>query len=105
MNIVVDFLVKSGVSAKYIEEVIPENNLEKVLESMKDPESPERLFVKRLFLSMVIVNAVTLLIMAGGIFIFTRRIIHPIKKATSQIEKLQIGTDDVEIEYPKKDEI
>lgn len=105
MNIVVDFLVKSGVSAKYIEEVIPENNLEKVLESMKDPESPERLFVKRLFLSMVIVNALILLIMAGGIFIFTRRIIHPIKKATSQIEKLKIGTNDVEIEYPKKDEI
>lgn len=72
---------------------------------MKDPASPERLFVKRLFVSMVLTNAFVLLIMAGGIFIFTRRIITPIKKATSQIEKLQVGKKDEVIEYPKMDEI
>ena len=105
MNIVVDFLVRSWVSAKYIEEIIPENNLEKVLDLMKDPSSPERLFVKRLFISMVLTNALILLNMAAGIFIFTRRIIHPIKKATSQIEKLQVGKKDELIEYPKMDEI
>lgn len=105
MNIVVDFLVRSWVSAKYIEEIIPENNLEKVLDLLKDPTSPERQFVKRLFISLVITNAAILLVMAGGLFIFTRRIILPIKKATSQIEKLQVWKNSVPIEYEKKDEI
>jgi len=56
VNIVVDFLLKSGVSPKYIEEVIPENNLEKVLESLKNPDSPESKFIKRLTLSLILVN-------------------------------------------------
>lgn len=57
--------MKSGVSPKYIEEVIPENNLEKVLELLKDPESAETRFIKRLFLSLVVTNIFMLLLIAG----------------------------------------
>jgi len=90
VNIVVDFLVKSGVTPKFIEEVIPDNNLEKVLELLKDPESPERNFVKKLFLSLVAVNLVMLILQALAILYFTKKIIFPIKKATSEIKDLQI---------------
>jgi len=90
INIVVDFLVKSGVSPKYIEEVIPENNLEKILELLKDSESPESRFVSRLFVSLVFTNIAMLLLMAGVIFFFTRRIILPIKRATNEIKTLNI---------------
>lgn len=52
--------MKSGVSPKYIEEIIPENNLEKVLEYLKDPESPESHFIQRLFYVMLLTNLVFL---------------------------------------------
>jgi hypothetical protein len=65
VSIVVDYLVKSGVSAKYIEEIIPENNLEKILELLRDPESPEKKFITRLFISLVLTNIIALLIIAA----------------------------------------
>ncbi len=105
VNIVVDFLVKSGVSPKYIEEVIPENNLEKVLELLKDPESAETRFIKRLFLSLVVTNIFMLLLIAGWVLYMTKRIILPIKRATNQIKTLDIGTRAKKIQYKKRDEI
>ncbi|MDA9128916.1 HAMP domain-containing histidine kinase [Candidatus Gracilibacteria bacterium] len=105
VNIVVDFLVKSGVSPKFIEEVIPENNLEKVLELLKDPNSAETRFIKRLFTGLVVTNILMLLLIAGGILYLTKRIIYPIKRATSEIKTLEIGTRSKKIEYSKKDEI
>ena len=105
VNIVVDFLVKSGVSPKYIEEVIPENNLEKILELLKNSESAESKFVKRLLFSLVFTNCFILLFLAALIFFFTRKIILPIKKVTKQIKTLSIGTNYEVIEYAKKDEI
>ncbi len=105
VNIVVDFLVKSWVSPKYIEEVIPENNLEKVLDLLKDPESAETRFIKRLFLSLVATNVIMLLLIAAGMLYFTKRIILPIKRATSQIKTLELWSRSKKIEYKKKDEI
>lgn len=63
VNIVVDYLRKSNVSPKYIEEIIPENNLEKVLASLRDSESPESHFIQRLTYSLVLTNLVILVIM------------------------------------------
>ena len=105
VNIVVDFLVKSGVSPKFIEEVIPENNLEKVLELLKDPNSAETAFIKRLFTSLVVTNILMLLFIAIGILYLTKRIIRPIKRATNEIKTLEIWTWTKKIEYWKKDEI
>ena len=105
VNIVVDFLRKSGVSPEYIEEVIPENNLEKVLELLQNPQSPETLFVKRLSLSLILTNLVMLIVIAIGVLIVTKRIILPIKKATNQIRVLEIGSGTKKIEYKKRDEI
>lgn len=105
VNVVVDFLIKSGVAPKYIEEVIPDNNLEKILELLKDPESPERNFVQRLFFSLVAINIFILLGLAWAILYFTRKIIFPIKKATREIKDLKIWKNYKKIEYKKRDEI
>jgi len=105
INIVVEYLAKSGVSAKYIEEIIPENNLEKILTLLRDPNSPESKFIKRLFLSLVLTNIVTIILLAIIIFYFTRKIILPIKKATNQIANLKPGETKNLVKYEKKDEI
>ena len=62
VSIVVEYLAKSWVSAKFIEEVIPENNLEKILTLLRDPESPESKFIKRLFISLVLTNIITIIL-------------------------------------------
>ena len=105
VNIVVDFLVKSWVSPRYIEEVIPENNLEKVLELLKDPESSESAFIKRLIISLVLVNLIMLGIFWLFVWYLTRKIILPIKKATGEIKTLEIWARYKKIDYKKKDEI
>jgi two-component system sensor histidine kinase BaeS len=105
VNVVVDYLVKSWVWAKYIEEIIPENNLEKVLELLKDKESPEKKFVTRLFFSLILTNIIALLILAIWVLYFTKKIILPIKRATWQIKSLNFWKDSKKIDYAKKDEI
>lgn len=105
VNIVVDFLMKSGVSPKYIEEIIPENNLEKVLEYLKDPESPESHFIQRLFYVMLLTNLVFLCVIFWVILYITRKIIRPINTATKQIQNLKFSESYKNIEYPRNDEI
>lgn len=105
VNIVVDFLIKSWVTPKYIEEVIPENNLEKILLLLKDPESPESRFIARLSLSLILFNIIFLLCLAGVTLYFTRKIILPIKKVTSEIKNLSLLSQNKIIHYDKKDEI
>jgi signal transduction histidine kinase len=105
VNIVVDFLAKSGVSPKYIEEIIPENNLEKILEDLKNTDSPESNFVRRLIMSLVVFNIILLAIFSAFVFFFIRHTIRPIERATNQIRSLQLGKYSEKIEYHWKDEI
>lgn len=105
VNIVVDYLSKSWVSPIYIEEIIPENNLEKILDLLKDPNSPESNFVERLLLSLVLTNLLILLLLAAGVLFFTKKIILPIKRATNQIKQLKVWRKSHRIIYEKKDEI
>lgn len=105
VNVVVDYLSKSWVSPKYIEEIIPENNLEKVLWLLKDPDSPESNFVERLLLSLILTNFLILLVLAAGVLYFTKKIILPIKRATNQIKQLKIWKKNKAIKYNKKDEV
>lgn len=105
VNVVVDYLVKSWVGSKYIEEIIPENNLEKVLELLKDKNSPEKKFITRLSLSLVLTNIIALLAIAIWVLYFTKKIILPIKKATWEIKSLKFWKESQTIHYTKKDEI
>ncbi len=105
VSVVVEYLSKSGVSPKYIEEIIPENNLEKILGSLRDPNSPESLFIKRLFISLVITNIIALMWLAITVFYFTKTIILPIKRATWQIKWMQPWSSAERIDYKRKDEI
>lgn len=105
VNIVVDFLVKSGVSPKYIEQIIPENNLEKILELLKDSESPESKFLKRLFSSLIISNIFFLALFFLVFSYFSKVIISPIQHTTEEIQKLKIWSSQSKIIYPRKDEI
>lgn len=105
VSIVVDFLVRSGVNAKYIEEVIPENTLQKALWLLQDKKSPESLFVSRLMYSMVGINILILWIFWALWYYFSKWTILPIRRATSQIKSLKFGKDGNIIEYKKKDEI
>lgn len=105
INTVVDFLVKSGISPKYIEEIIPNNNLEMVLEDLKNPQSPESSLIKRIFIWLSIVNILLLFWVWVLIYFMSRRTFLPIQKITQELEKFRIWEDFHKIEYDKKDEI
>lgn len=64
INIVVDYLIKSGVSPKYIEQIIPANNFQEILNSIKNRDSLEYKFIRNIFLTVISVNfvAITILI-------------------------------------------
>jgi len=104
-EIVIDYLVKSWVSPKYIEEIIPSNNFEKVIWSLQNKESPEYTFIRKLSRSIIFTNIFSILLIIWGIFIFTKKTILPIKEVTGKIKKLRPGKDAKEIKYEWKDEI
>ena len=45
IDIVINYLVKSGIAPKYIEEIIPTDNFWKVLEALRNKDSIESIFV------------------------------------------------------------
>ena len=112
IDIVINYLVKSGIAPKYIEEIIPTDNFWKVLEALRDDNSLESLFVKKMALSMLITNILAIWIIVFWLLIFIRKTILPIKEVTASIKsavnpKDIIWKDDkIEIKYHnKKDEI
>jgi len=105
VDIVVSYLVKSWISPKYIEEIIPTNNLRKVLKNLKDKTSPEYNFLNRLIISMILINLLTIAILAIFIWFFVRKTIFPIRQVTNKIWTLTLWKSDFEIDYNKEDEI
>ena len=106
INIVINYLVKNGVAPKYIEELIPTDNFWKVLEAIKNNESPEYRFINKLSVSILISNLLAILIIIIILLIFIKKTIRPIKQATSDIKKIKLWKDCKDIEYyNKKDEI
>ncbi len=105
INTVINYLVKSWVSPKYIEEIIPNNAFEKILYSLKDTSSPEYVFIKRLSNSLIITNIISILLIVLFILIITKKIILPIKEVTKKIKLLKPWRKSKEIIYNKKDEI
>ncbi len=104
-DIVINYLIKSWVTPKYIEEILPTNNFQKVLESLQDSNTPESHFLQKLIWTISIVNFFSLLIVFLIIFIFTKRTIFPIKEVTRQIQALDFFKSGKEITYNKQDEI
>jgi signal transduction histidine kinase len=106
VNIVINYLAKSWVASKYIEELIPTDNFWKVIEAIRNEGTPEYRFVNKLTQSIIITNIVAILIIIISLLIFIRKTILPIKEASENIRKLKIWKDFEEIEYHnQKDEI
>ncbi len=112
VDVVINYLVKSGVSHKYIEEIIPPDNFSKVIEALWDENSLEYDFVKKMINSIIITNIVSIFIIIVGLLIFIRSTILPIRNVTSRIQKAISDTNVIwdnaklEIKYHnKKDEV
>ena len=112
IDIVINYLVKSGIAPKYIEEIIPTDNFWKVLEALRDENSLESKFVKKIAISMLVVNVLAIWIIVFWLLIFIRKIILPIKEVTVNIrnaintKEIIWSKDKTELIYHnKKDEI
>lgn len=104
-SIVIDFLIKSGVSPSLIEDIIPDNNLEKVLTEINNPNSAESRFIERFSRSMILFNIALLSIVFATLFFIIRRIIGPINDATERIQNMELWKKFNKINYAKNDEI
>ena len=105
IDIVINYLVKNKISPKYIEDLIPSNNLTKVINNFKDPNSLEYKFISRLTKSILLTNLITLFILSIIILFFIKKTILPIKEVTKKIKKLKPWKTNEIIKYDKKDEI
>ncbi len=88
IDIVVNYLVKSWLWPKYIEEIIPTNNFQKVLDKLKDKKSAESDFFSRFSYSIIATNIIAILTITIALFIFVWRTIKPIRKTTEKIRDL-----------------
>ncbi len=105
-DIVINYLVKSWLTPKYIEEIIPTDNFSKVVQKIKDKDSPEYHFLNKLLLSIIIVNLWSILFIIFAMVIFVRKTIVPIKEITKLIKNLDPNNkSNPEIIYAKQDEI
>lgn len=104
-DVIINYLIKSWVTPKYIEEILPTNNFQKVLDSLKNKNSPEYNFLTKLTWSIVIINILSIVWIIIIIFLFTKKTILPIKEVTNQIKNLNFWKANQEISYNKKDEI
>ena len=106
IDIVTNYLIKSGVAPKFIEEIIPQNKFAAVLDSIKQKGSPEYNFLNKFIISILIVNIIAIWLILIAIFIFAGKTIVPIKNVTKKIKTLKVWRDFEDIEYKnKKDEI
>lgn len=104
-DIIINYLIKSWVTPKYIEEILPTNNFQKVLESLKIKWSPENNFLNKIINGIIIANIASILVIIFFIFVFTRKTILPIKEVTDQIRKQDFLKSWEVVNYKKKDEI
>lgn len=87
IDIVINYLVKSWIATKYIEEIIPTDNFWKVLEALRNKDSLEYEFVNKMAISILITNILSIFLIIIVLLIFIRKIIFPIKDATESIQK------------------
>lgn len=87
IDIVINYLVKSWIAPKYIEEIIPTDNFWKVLEALRNKDSLESKFVSKMAFSMLITNILAIWIIIFALLIFIRKTILPIKEVTANIKR------------------
>lgn len=105
-DIVINYLIKSGLTPKYIEEIIPTDNFWKVIEKVRDKSSPEYNFLNSLLQSIIITNLIAIFVIIIWIWLFVRRTIYPIKNITRIIKTLDLNKkSNPELVYTKHDEI
>lgn len=110
VDILVNYLVKSWIAPKYIEEIIPTDNFWKVLEAIEDKNSPEYWFINKLSISILITNIISITISIILLIIFIRNTIYPIKDITQKIKEIQNKKSNSKqteelVYYNKKDEV
>jgi len=105
IDIVVNYLVKSWVAPKYIQEIIPQDDFKQIISKIKKKWTPEYWFFQRLTNSILITNLVALIILFIIIWFFIRKTIMPIKQATKKIKKLEPWRTNFDINYKHKDEV
>ena len=106
IDIVINYLVKSWITPKYIEELVPTDNFWKVIEAIQNEWTPEYNFVNKLTKSIIITNIITIGIIILSLLIFISKTILPIRQVSEDIRKLEIWKDFKEIKYyNKKDEV
>ncbi len=112
IDIVINYLVENWIAPKYIEEIIPTDNFWKVLEALKDKNSPEAKFINKLTISIIITNIVAIWFIVILLSIFIRHTIYPVKLVTQRIKSLDTDKNLIDYKsikdisyYNKKDEI
>lgn len=90
IDIVTNYLIKSWVAPKYIEEIIPQNKFQWVLDSIKQKGSPEYSFLNRFLYSVWIANIIGIVLLLILVWFFARRTIVPITQATRKIKNLKV---------------
>ena len=105
VNKVINYLVKNWINQKYIEEIIPQNNFEKLLNKINDKSSAEYVFLNKLIYAIVLTNIIAIVLISFFIYMISRRIIVPIKQVTKDIKKKWVFDNYKRLEYTKKDEI
>lgn len=112
IDVVINYLVKTWITPKYIEEVIPTDNFSKILIAIRNKDSLEYQFVNKMAIAIIITNVIAISIIIIILLVFIKKIILPIKEVTQKIresiEKKEIILDEklIQIDYHnKKDEI
>lgn len=112
IDVVINYLVKSWIAPKYIEEIIPTDNFWKVLEALKDKNSSESKFISKLTLSIIITNIISIWFIIILLIIFIRYTIYPIKAVTASIKEIYSQKNWINLKqkediqyYNKRDEI
>ena len=91
VDIVMNYLVKSWIAPKYIEEIVPTDNFTKILQALSDKSSPEAKFLNRLTRSIIITNIIAIWIIIIFLVYFIRKTIYPINDITNQIKEFESG--------------
>lgn len=105
-NLVIDLLRKYWVGSKLIEQIIPTDNFWKVLDAIKDKNSPEYRFINNLTISIILTNIFAISVIILAMIVFVKKTISPIQYVTESIRLSKPWSDFNEIEYyNKNDEI
>ncbi len=86
INLVVDYLIKSWVWSKYIQEIVPTNNFKKVIDAISEENSAEKKFLNNLTYSILFTNIVAISLTIFVVLWFVRSTISPLNKVAERIK-------------------